>query len=145
MTPHILLGRGVRQGCPLSCHLFNLVGQVLIYSLWKAGFFTWWTYSADPCSLYADDTAIFLLDLSQLHQMINHIQWVGTFTGLNLNLNKTIAFYPKNKLNMTYHHGVCASGTLVKYLGAYLGSGDLSHMNFEATLKKARGNGGKET
>ncbi len=27
------LGQGVRQGYPLSCHLFNLVGQVLIYSL----------------------------------------------------------------------------------------------------------------
>ena len=24
---------GVCQGCPLSCHLFNLVGQVLIFSL----------------------------------------------------------------------------------------------------------------
>ncbi len=98
----------------------------------------WWKYSVDPCSLYVDNTAIFLLDLSQLHQMINHIQWVGTSTGLNLNLNKTITFYPKNKINKIYHHGVFASGTLVKYLGAYLGSGDLSHMKFEATLKKAR-------
>ena len=140
MTPHIyiLWGSGVHQGCPLSCHLFNLVGQVLIYSLQKVGFFMWWKYSANPCSLYVDDTAIFLLDLSQLHQMINHIQWVGTFTGLNLNLNKTIAFYPKNKMNKTYHHGVCASGTPVKYLGAYLSSSDLSSMNFEAALKKAR-------
>ena len=138
MTQHILLGRGVHQGCPLLYHLFNLVGQVLIYLLWKVGFFTWWNYSADPCSLYVDDTAIFLLDLSQLYQMIPHIQWVGTFTGLNLNLNKTIAFYPRNKMNKSHHHGVCTSGTLVKYLGAFLGSSDLSSMNFETALKKAR-------
>ena len=32
-TPSIPLGCGVWQGCPLSCHLFNLVSQVLIYSL----------------------------------------------------------------------------------------------------------------
>ncbi len=33
LTNPFVLGWGVRQGCPLSCHLFNLVGQVLIYSL----------------------------------------------------------------------------------------------------------------
>ena len=33
LTPYFGLGRGIHQGCPLSCHLFNLVGQVLIYSL----------------------------------------------------------------------------------------------------------------
>ncbi len=33
LTKPFLLQRGVRQGCLLSCHLFNLVGQVLIYSL----------------------------------------------------------------------------------------------------------------
>ncbi len=32
-TAPFALGCGVQQGCPLSCHLFNLVGQVLIFSL----------------------------------------------------------------------------------------------------------------
>ncbi len=33
MTPPITLQRGVHQGCPLSYHLFNQVGQVLIFLL----------------------------------------------------------------------------------------------------------------
>ena len=33
------MNRGICQGCPLSCHLFNLVGQVLVYSLHQQGFF----------------------------------------------------------------------------------------------------------
>ncbi len=33
------LSRGVRQGCLLSCHLFNLVGQVTVYYLQSMGIF----------------------------------------------------------------------------------------------------------
>ncbi len=91
----LTLSWGVRQGCPLSCHLFNLVGQVLIYSLWDYGYFEWWTFYGDPCSLYVDDIALFLSDLSQLEMVIKHIDWVGHFTGLYLNLSKTIAFDPE--------------------------------------------------
>ncbi len=52
------------------------------------------TFGGDPCSLYADDTTIFLLDLDILPRVLWHINWVGTFTGLHLNLDKTIAFDP---------------------------------------------------
>ena len=33
LTPTFVMEMGVHQGCPLSCHLFNLVGQLQIYSL----------------------------------------------------------------------------------------------------------------
>ena len=56
LTAAFHMDHGVRQGCPLSCHLFNLVGQVLVYSLRQAGFFAFWGKPRDPCSLYADDT-----------------------------------------------------------------------------------------
>ena len=59
LTEKFQLLHGVHQGCPLSCHLFNLISQVLIYSLKNHGFFEWWTFVGDLCSLYADDTAIF--------------------------------------------------------------------------------------
>ncbi len=41
-----------------------------------------------------DDTTIFLSDLSQLAAVLTHIEWVGTFTGLKLNLEKILAFDP---------------------------------------------------
>ncbi len=74
LTPSIPLGHGVQQGCPLSYHLFNLVGQVLIYSLHHSNFFDWWTYISDFCSLYADDTSIFSRDIDQIPGLIHHIQ-----------------------------------------------------------------------
>ncbi len=41
-------------------------------------------------------------------------------------------------MNKSCIAGVTVSGEPVKYLGAYLGSGDLTAINFEAALKKAR-------
>ncbi len=41
LTPVFDLNHGVRQGCPISCHLFSLIGQVLVYSLRHAGYFAW--------------------------------------------------------------------------------------------------------
>ncbi len=41
LTDKISLGCGVHQWCPLSYHLFNLVGQVLIYSLQDHGLLSW--------------------------------------------------------------------------------------------------------
>ena len=59
----IPLGHGVRQGCPLSCHLFNLVSQVTIYYLSASGIFVWWMLVGNPVSLYADNVAIVMKDL----------------------------------------------------------------------------------
>ncbi len=53
--------------------------------------------------------------------------------GLTLNLNKTIAIRHKQPLQMA---GIEVKNAPVKYLGAYLGQGDLSKMNFEKLLKK---------
>ena len=119
--------------CPLSCHLFNLVGQVLVYSLRDAGFFGWWLKPGDLCSIYADDNALFVRNLNQLQPILDHITWVGTFTGLSLNLLKTIAFYHKFDV-LTEMAGITVGNKPVKYLGVHLGKGDLSVLNFEKPL-----------
>ncbi len=127
----------MRQGCLLSCYLFNLVGQVLIYYLQDEGFFAWWMKPGDPCSLYADDTAIFIPDTDQLQSILDAITHVDEFTGLALNLEKMIAFSPLQE-RCQIIAGIQVDSVLVKYLGAFLGLGDLSALNFEMPLRKAR-------
>ncbi len=62
----------------------------------------------------------------------------GTFTGLQLNLSKMIAFVMSgNKRTVA---GVEVDSQPVKYLGAFLGLEDLSEMNFNKPLSKAQNN-----
>ena len=91
----------------------------------------------DPCSLYADDTAIFLSNLAQLQPVLDHIVFVGSFTGLGLNLEKIIAFDLSTAHKLQFS-GICVCNAPVKYLSAFLGLGDLSCLNFEQPLKNAR-------
>ena len=138
LTSPIILQQGVRQGCQLSCHLFNLVGQTLIYYIRDKYLFSWWKKRGDPCSLYADDTAIFLEKISDLPLVIDTIFLVGNYTGLCLNLSKTITFALHGGLHKVA--GVEVNSALVKYLGVHLGLGDLIDMNFYQALKKAWNN-----
>ncbi len=137
LTKPFSLCRGIRQGCPLSCHLFNIVRQVLIYHLRDCGYFEWWQFLNDPCLLYANDTAIFLRDISQLSMVLKQIELVGSFTGLTLNLDKTIAFDPFIGKKMSLAR-VTVGSSSVKYLGVFLGLGDVSKLNFEGPLHKAK-------
>ena len=88
--------------------------------------------------LYADDTAIFLRNLLDLSQTIRTILDVGSFTGLHLNLSKTIAFVMAGGRRIV--DGIEVDSRPVKYLGAFLGLDDLLEMNFNKPLSKARNN-----
>ena len=138
LSPLILLEHGVCQGCPLSCHLFNLVGQVLIYYLHDRGFFHWWSKCGNQCSLYADDTAIFVQTSKQLSQVLDSINLVGSYSRLELNLGKTIVYQVG-----VHSHKVAdieVAGKPVKYLGAFLDVSDVSEMNFNKPLAGAWNN-----
>ncbi len=82
LSETFLLGRGVRQGCPLCCHLFNLVSQVTVYYLQSIGVFVWWAYELDPSSLYVDDVALVLKGIEMLAKVLQLIQYCSHFTGL---------------------------------------------------------------
>ncbi len=62
---------------------------------------------------------------------------MGRFTGLLLNLEKTIAFDPRAERKL-FEAGVAVRNQLVKYLGAFLGLGDLLKQNFEKSLRVAK-------
>ena len=75
--------------------------------------------------------------MDQLEEILIQIHWVGGFTGLTLNLDKTLAFSPFQTKHIT-KYSIQIDSVLIKYLGYYLGLGDLSNVNFEIPLHKAR-------
>ncbi len=104
-----------------------------MYSLHQHAFFDWWQYPGDPTSIYANDNALFAQNVVQIPSIVNHIQMVGSFTGLQLNINRMIAFCPSAGKSC-FVAGIEVGSHPVKYLGAYLGMGDLSKLNFERPL-----------
>ena len=68
--------------------------------------------------------------------VLHYIGVVGQFTGLSLNLKKTIAYSHWNKSYTLA--GIRISNTPVKYLGAIVSAKDLSTANFKHLLQKAR-------
>ncbi len=81
ISSSFMLGRGVCQGCPLLCHLFNLVGQVTIYYLQACGHFLWWTLTGDPNSLYTDDIALISESLDQVPGILRDYRNVASLLG----------------------------------------------------------------
>ncbi len=67
-------------------------------------------------------------------KVIQHIHWVGTFTGLHFNIDKTIAFNCEI-VGERILVGVSTRYTPVKYLGAFLGLGDLTKLKKKGTQK----------
>ncbi len=100
------------------------------------GIFVWWTLVGDPVSLYADDVAIVLRDLKQLTAVIELIQQCRRYTGLTLNLLKTVVFTMQQKAPKEVQ-GILVTHDPVKYLGAFLGtSNQPEERNFEHILCK---------
>ncbi len=84
-----------------------------------------------------DDIALFVVNIQALPDIISHIQYISTFTGLSLNLDNTIAYSHKMRGKHLFE-GIQLGDSPVKYLGAYLGSEVLSKLNFEKPLHLMR-------
>ncbi len=92
--------------------------------------------NGDAASLYADNIALVLKDISQIPIDIAMIQFCGYFTGLELNLSKMEAFSVSlaQKLRVA---GVKVSSQPVKYLGTWLGT-DTEELNFSTVLMRLK-------
>ena len=108
----------------------------MVFYLQSQGILAWWSMNGDAASLYADDIALVLEDISQIPLAIAAIQFCSCFTGLKLNLSKTEAF------STDLAHDVKVAGIRVlpkpiKYLGTWLGT-DTEEKNFSAVLTKLK-------
>lgn len=88
-SPRFSLKRGVRQGCPISPYLFLIATQFLnlhikespVKGISIAG-------TELIISQLADDTALFLRDISQIPIALTSLQSFSNASGLLLNINK---------------------------------------------------------
>ena len=74
--------RGVKQGCPLSPLLFNLVADILIRKLKKRG--------GVIVKAFADDTGMYFENPASIRGIVRDIDFVSKATGLTINTTKTV-------------------------------------------------------
>ena len=92
LSPSFELTRGVRQGCLLSAFLFILASEVIALYLKSDKSVKGIKIAGTEykiCQL-ADDTTIFLENLSCLEEAINHFNAFQKNSGLKLNMEKTV-------------------------------------------------------
>ncbi len=120
----IQLGRGVRQGCPLSALIFVLAMEVLAINIRSnpniSGF-----KGLDreiKTSMYADDSSLLLDGINSMSAALDTVEKFTDVAGPKLNINKCdgILLGPlKNTINS--HHGVNFTNDAIRCLGIYIG------------------------
>ncbi|KAF5378764.1 hypothetical protein D9615_006956 [Tricholomella constricta] len=133
--------RGVRQGDPLSCLLFNLAIESLAASLRNSSL-TGYKIKGDAerllTTLFADDTTVYLSEYDSFTDLENILNKWCRVSGAKFNLNKTTIIpmgseeYRRNlvenrKMSATEepipeHIHIAADGVPVRILGAFIGN-----------------------
>ena len=124
-TDYFKLSRGVRQGCPLSPYLFILGVEILAakvrqdYTIQGIKILE----TEHKISQFADDTTLFLGNLTAVENSIKLVEQFGDTSGLKLNVEKTKAiwlgpwrFNSSKPFGLTWTKGpVRALGTFISY------------------------------
>lgn len=139
------IGRGTRQGCPLSPLLFDLAIEPLAVALRGAGDLRGIDRGGQThkLSLYADDLILYLSDPSiSIPKALAIISNFGKFSGYRINLTKSLLF-PVNDLarQMSYEaYPLKETRDRFVYLGVSVTHKyrDLFNHNFKPALEKAK-------
>ena len=142
------IGRGIRQGCPLSAMLFILAVEVLADRIRKndriKGVIFGEIEKQKELKVlqYADDTSVFFREELSLHYIMNEIDEFGRVAGPVINKNKTSLKWlgPMKQTWNFDEFGLKWEEGCIKYLGCYIGT-DLelvAKLNWETKLEKIR-------
>lgn len=101
-TNEIPVSRGIKQGCPLSPLLFNLVLEGILPELEKTGGYKLPNGSMVRVLAYADDICILSHSKEDIQEMLNKINDFAKWAGLNFNPAKCGALSMINNSNRKY-------------------------------------------
>ena len=91
-TKHFNLGRGVRQGCPLSGILFVIAIEILSNAIKSSDEIKGIPINEAhtvKISQYADDTTIFVKDIQSVHNLFHLLNQFESCSGLRINQSKS--------------------------------------------------------
>ena len=131
LSPYFKLGRGIRQGCPVSALLFLLVAEVVAIVLREA---------KNVKGLYVKQTCIkllFLKDTISVKYAICIFEEFYRYAGLKLNKSKTLAFIIENdtKINPDTSIGIVWTKNPFKTLGIWFATNSTETQALNITEK----------
>ena len=90
-SEYFSLSRGIRQGCPISALLFILVAEITAVNIRSHDKIKGIRIGEELLKIIqlADDTTLFLKDLSSVEEAIDLFNDFGRHSGLRLNIDKT--------------------------------------------------------
>ncbi len=141
LSKDVKLGRGVRQGCPLSALLFVLIVEILAINIRNNQNINGFNCQDKEIkvSLYADDSTLLLNDFKSMSNAIDTIVDFSKVAGPKLNVEKTegILLGPfKNTRNS--FKGVTFTNHAIRCLGIYIGhdQAECYQRNWEDKIEK---------
>lgn len=142
-SEYFLLGRGVRQGDPLSPYLFILAVEILASIIRQENRIKGFTFQNQEVKLlqYADDTTGILADIKSARLFLEVVEEFGTFSGLKLNREKTEGMWIGSKHTESSRPlGISWPNKPLRFLGVYVGYDEeaCNALNFESRIHKCR-------
>ena len=138
------LGRGVRQGDPLSAYLFITVIEVLLINIRGNRSIRGIPINGKEIKLtsFADDVTTFLKDLVSFHNLMKMLDQFGNCAGLKLNKSKTEALWLGPPKSIDLHDILKLTNTYQppKILGIFFTYDEKLRdtLNFAATLESVK-------
>ena len=142
-SEYFSLGRGVRQGDPLSPYIFILVVEILASNIRQDEKIKGIQIGNHQIKVlqYADDTSGIVSDTNSAKQFLKIVETFGTYSGLKLNKSKTEAAWLGSLRNQTLTPlGISWPKNPLRILGVYISYDDnaCNKNNFEDRLQKCR-------
>ena len=137
------ISRGIRQGCPISALLFIIVAEIMSVNLRTDANIQGLIINNKELKLsqLADDTTIFLRNVTSTERVFAFLKHFHRCAGLKLNMDKTEGIVlGRTVFDQTYKHGIKWVKGPVKVLGIWVGkdTNEVIDKNFDLKVEKLK-------